>query len=322
MKQYFQYVDRLKGFAMLCVVLGHLVCYTMYDNWQDSIHDFNLAIVNLFHMPLFIFLSGFVVKTPPDFKKLIKKCYCFMIPFLFFGGVYSFVINSTVEFFFINEFKNGYWYLMVLSIFYCLISLQRFAKNRFLEFIIPLVVFAFLVILNRNLPVHISKAASLGMCQTLYPFFMLGYFARRFNGVEWLLRRNWLFTIALLSSIPLFVLFHTGKLTHFIQILVILILIVLLVLFRKRENSSSSVEKVLALIGKNSLDVYVFQYFFFIILNLRGAALWFKSTENFLFESFFLVFIALVVSILCIYVGRLLKQSVFINKFVYGSFWQ
>ena len=161
---------------------------------------------------------------------------------------------------------------------------------------------------------------SLGLCRANYPFFILGYFARKYNWMEWLVNNNWLFTIALLSFIPVYVMFHEGVFNHFIQILIILILIVILYVFKKRENDDSYMEKVLAFIGKNSLDVYVLHYFFFLIINLRGLALWFKSTGNILIESVMLVVFASGISLLCIYSGKLLKQSNLIRKYVYGHF--
>lgn len=114
--------------------------------------------------------------------------------------------------------------------------------------------------------------------------------------------------------------FHEGVFNHFIQILIILILIVILYVFKKRENDDSYMEKVLAFIGKNSLDVYVLHNFFFLIINLRGLALWFKSTGNILIESVMLVVFASSISLLCIYLGKLLKRSNLIRKYVYGHF--
>lgn len=316
----FKYIDRLKGFAMLCVVLGHLVCFTMYDTWDEAIHDINLAFVSVFHVPLFIFLSGFVIKTPPNNKKLLRKSYCFLIPFLFFGGIYTFVINSNVESFFINDFKNGYWYLIVLTFFYYFISLQRFAKNKVFEFAIPFIIVICLFLTSRYLPLVVSKALSLGMCYTLYPFFVLGYFARKYSLIEWLLKNNWLFSIALFLLIPIYILFSNGTFNHFIQGRTLVILIILLFIFRQQETSNSYIEKILAFIGRNSLDVYVFQYFFFLIINLRDIAPWFNKTGNVLFESLLLILVALLVSVLCIFLGKLFKKSLFIMKFVYGSF--
>lgn len=48
-----QYVDFLKGFAILCVVVGHIAAF---NPKCDLLIDF----VYSFHMPLFFFISGFL----------------------------------------------------------------------------------------------------------------------------------------------------------------------------------------------------------------------------------------------------------------------
>ena len=149
---------------------------------------------------------------------------------------------------------------------------------------------------------------------------MLGYFTRKYNWLELLMKNNWLFTVALLLFIPVYLLFHNGIFNHFIQILILLILVVILFVFKRREQEDSYIERFLAFIGKNSLDVYVLQYFFLRILNLRDISLWVKNTGNFLIETVLLILFASFISILCIYSAKLLKQSDFINKFIYGHF--
>jgi len=54
------YIDRLKGFAILLVVIGHLALFSMK---QDGSTVFRL--IQSFHMPLFMFLSGMVISPPP-----------------------------------------------------------------------------------------------------------------------------------------------------------------------------------------------------------------------------------------------------------------
>lgn len=56
----FQYVDRLKGFAILLVVMGHMYQFPMHPN-----DTFIYKVIQSFHMPLFLFLSGYVIFTPP-----------------------------------------------------------------------------------------------------------------------------------------------------------------------------------------------------------------------------------------------------------------
>lgn len=186
----------------------------MYDSWDIAVQDFNLAFVTTFHMPLFMLLSGFVIHAIPDYKKLTKKCYSFLLPFIVFGGIYSFVIHERLERIFISEFKLGYWYLFVLIIFYCLISLQKLTKTKTQEFIVSLIIYGLLNFAIFFLPRYFIDLFSLGLCRTLYPFFMLGYFTRKYNWLELLMKNNWLFTVALLSFIPVYLLFHNGIFNH------------------------------------------------------------------------------------------------------------
>ena len=79
------YIDQLKGIAILLVVLGHVIGY---NNCEDS---FLWRFIYSFHMPLFMFISGYVAQMTFRIERfgwnetisfLIKKlrtCY----PFLF-----------------------------------------------------------------------------------------------------------------------------------------------------------------------------------------------------------------------------------------------
>jgi fucose 4-O-acetylase-like acetyltransferase len=50
------YVDALRGFAIVLVVLGHALQYTLAAPDEDALY----RLIYSFHMPLFMFLSGFV----------------------------------------------------------------------------------------------------------------------------------------------------------------------------------------------------------------------------------------------------------------------
>lgn len=57
------YIDIAKCFAILCVVIGHVLCYDLYGfdhAWKESSL---MRFIYSFHMPLFIFLSGLVSVT-------------------------------------------------------------------------------------------------------------------------------------------------------------------------------------------------------------------------------------------------------------------
>lgn len=64
-KCHYMYIDRLKGGAMLLVVIGHIVAFSIGQKGNPI-----SQAISSFHMPLFIFLSGLVISTPPILRKL------------------------------------------------------------------------------------------------------------------------------------------------------------------------------------------------------------------------------------------------------------
>ncbi len=84
-------LDRAKGFAILLVVFGHLVARRAPDHvgWYEPLR----IAVYLFHMPLFMYLSGYVTflsgaaRTPPARWPLLlrRRAHRLLLPFVLFG---------------------------------------------------------------------------------------------------------------------------------------------------------------------------------------------------------------------------------------------
>ena len=74
------YLEALKAFAMLLVVMGH-IDYLWSNHGVATIY---LPILLVFHMPLFMALSGYV--TNVEKFKLAKRAKL-LIPFFVFGFV-------------------------------------------------------------------------------------------------------------------------------------------------------------------------------------------------------------------------------------------
>ena len=83
MKEYKLWLDIAKGYGMIFVIFGHLY------------HMTAKAIVYIFHMPLFYFLSGYTYNPKGTFKEFFfKKVKRFAIPYIVLG-----VLNSWVDLF-------------------------------------------------------------------------------------------------------------------------------------------------------------------------------------------------------------------------------
>ncbi len=98
------YIDALKAFAILAVIAGHLPFYCYYG-WNIEPNPSSLAaFVSLFHMPLFMLLSGLV--TNVQRFSLAKKTKL-LIPFFVFGLLFTYTMGSgNAVYFMTNEAKG------------------------------------------------------------------------------------------------------------------------------------------------------------------------------------------------------------------------
>lgn len=110
-------IDAIKGWAIILVVLGHAVQQT-YENY-DTIAIFNF--IYSFHMPLFVFISGFVSFKDgyeTDIKWLGKRAAGLLLPYF----AWMFWINKCSVFYFIRHItiiyktldSGSYWFLWTL----------------------------------------------------------------------------------------------------------------------------------------------------------------------------------------------------------------
>ena len=65
------YIDQLKGIAILLVVLGHVIGY---NNCEDS---FLWRFIYSFHMPLFMFISGYVAQMTFRIERFGWNGHCY-----------------------------------------------------------------------------------------------------------------------------------------------------------------------------------------------------------------------------------------------------
>lgn len=96
------YIDNLRGILILLVILGHCI------QFLDADFDHNLAFkyIYAFHMPLFMFISGFVGFLQKSGFQVIKKRFCqLIIPFTAW----------SVILYFINSNKTGGRFLIISS---------------------------------------------------------------------------------------------------------------------------------------------------------------------------------------------------------------
>jgi fucose 4-O-acetylase-like acetyltransferase len=84
------YIDSVRGFAMLCVVLSHSLQACPIDCNNNLLYHF----VESFQMPLFMFICGFVAFKPKmEFKTIKKRAVRLLLPWL----IWCLVIGAIIK---------------------------------------------------------------------------------------------------------------------------------------------------------------------------------------------------------------------------------
>lgn len=325
MKERILYIDMAKGFAMVTIVMLHVVASNLEGDVAITINFFNHS----FNTRLFFFLSGMVValrgadlhKRKDSFIFFRKKTYTLLIPFLVWSLIvlpyiyYSSDINlffDTAIASFIPPF-NCYWfllYLYVIQIFYLFVKalsdhLKPFVSSNLLR---ETVLFGVISIVL--FPIY-----------EYYLFFILGYFFFRYG-------KDRLFKDATLAiSFCLFIGFFSilredgedGLAFGYRFTMAISASIVVVNILKRIESDMSNHSKtclLLSFIGRNSLEIYLLHYyivwvckgFFFSVSSLYGIPL------------YLIVFvISFVVCLLCCYIAIVLKKIPYVSFLLFGN---
>ena len=125
MKERILYIDRLKGFGIFLVVIGHLIQNNVIDGTSNTL----FSVIYSFHMPFFFFLSGYVAYKTTKINSLTtiplyikNKAIALLIPMLSWPLIHKYFFKYTNEYSFnsienilISEISNpGLWFLKML----------------------------------------------------------------------------------------------------------------------------------------------------------------------------------------------------------------
>ena len=318
MESRIQYIDRLKGFAILAVILGHLCM------WQLGGYSTPSWFVNTFHMPTFLFLSGFVI-TPPNLNKCIIKLSQFMLPAMIVGCVFAIYMDSDIVHFLMHDSKFGYWYLFVLSGYYVLMMLFHYVntyesrKSILLDICFAAIIFVGLAGLHFLLGKRVSDLFCVYKMCTYWPVFFLGYMVKKYHKFNALFFSNFGYTTALLIYVICLSLDYR-QVWYYLGIpMGVFAAMCFVNLFQRREQLSSFIEGELARLGRGSLDVYIFHFFFLWTINLRPFGNYCVETGNLFLHVLVAILLSIVIAYLSLLIGYILKTSNLLQTIIYGK---
>jgi len=159
------YFDNIKGLLITLVVLCHIIEPFLY------IHnlDFMYILIYSFHMPLFIFCSGYFACK--DSKKILHNL---IFPYILFQTLYllfeKYILHTDTNL----TFTTPYWILWYLFSTACWNIIIQFFEKVNLKVISICFIIGLLIGYDNSIGHYLSLSRTI----TLFPFFLLGYYCR------------------------------------------------------------------------------------------------------------------------------------------------
>lgn len=165
MEREYQY-DNMKFILILLVIFGHLLEYIKGDI-SLNIYRF----IYTFHMPVFIFISGYFAKFKR--KKIIFQL---LIPYIILQTIYIIFDSKLFSSAIVIQYVTPYWllwFILTLLFYYLIIPLidTQSSINK-LFFIVGSIFLSLFISFTKN----IGYYASLHRFFTFLPYFILGYY--------------------------------------------------------------------------------------------------------------------------------------------------
>ena len=334
-----EYIDALRGFTMILVVFAHIINYGYHitDAKAETMDTFNNLFIR-FRMPLFFFISGFVlykqerIWDKPFIKDFIKKkFFVLIVPTLIvlFLFAYLYNINYIGS---LSEMKSGYWFTIALFEFFVLYIVC--IKINWGGIDIQILTISIMLYLigsaYRYYQLHSEDIWILDFIGIIhwryYFFFVLGTLVKKYYS-NFCKRMDNQYISAVIIILMVVVHFVVSRFFPIHQYNTVTFLIqgtlgimIVFTFFRRYEDSFSKttfIGKWLQYIGRRTLDIYLLHYFF-LPRNVDELGQFFFDYSNPVLEFFVSLFLALLVIVICLVTSNIIRLSPFLGHYLFG----
>jgi acyltransferase 3 len=318
MKERNSLIDVLKGFAIILVVMGHA---SQWFSDDDRSNPFYVTIY-AFHMPLFMFLSGYVNFNTRGELNLGKRFQVLVIPFFVWfliSAIYhSYIldIEKVWEHLCVLIYKptQGMWFLWLLF-WECALLYLALKINKHREIWVMIGLWSILIFLHR---VTGAQPIFYGFPELCWYFiyFSLGYATHKYKSQALKIIRaiGWVGFVAfpfllqssvdksdyILFSLRLYALALTGIAASY-------------VLWEGVCHSENKITQCLKYLGSISLEIYVTHYYMRFLVDYIKEYI----GDNFYLNVLIFTFLAVIA---CDIIQRLIQQVKWLRRILYGRF--
>lgn len=345
MKKRIEYIDAMRGLTMLLVVYSHIVVFSYGGKYIANPYHFNNMLV-LFRMPLFFFISGFILykvgylwNISNTCSFLLRKFRVQIIPTVVFGALFASFFLPSLSNALWDPHKGGYWFTVSLFEFFCIYTIQRLIfyylciPSWLRDLFLAVVAVALYVLAVPDFETHFkldTEVAHLIGIKTFryYIYFLFGIFVKKYFVRFQMLLDDGYVTGAMIVSffgLTLYV-FHNGAFSLVFWdelykfVVALLGLTVMFAFFRKYQTVFSKDTKlggVLQYVGTRTLDIYMLHYFF-LPRGLRLLGDFFHAYKNPILEFFCSLMLAVLVVAMCLLVSNIIRISPVLGHYLFG----
>ena len=344
-------IDIARGIAIILVVYGHVIEHSMAPWSEDFFQNPIFKIIYTFHMPLFVFISGYLMADSLNrhsIKEVLKsRCKSLFIPFVSLAVLGSIVMyflnilfgNNTGRVDFLGQLadqlllKPSVWFLFTLFALSCLLLFSKTLEKR-----AGVIIFAPIYLVLMVIP-H-NDYGALYYIKWFYLFYVAGYFLNKANIT---IPNASLKTIIFIVSLILFGwLIYDWNTNDYIYInkmnllsghcvagilrimyrCVMGFLGISIIFYISNFLSKSKLSFFLGLIGIYSLDIYIVQMF--IVEGIYPRLIYKAGIHQDFNNPYILYIITPIVTMIfvgiCILISKLLiRKSHLLNKLLLGG---
>lgn len=269
-------IDNIKVILIFLVVFNHIIAFCLVK--EDIVIRYIWYAITIFHMPAFIFVSGYLSKKPQSVAKNVKNL---LIPYILGYSLTWYAqiwLGKSVDYEILRPSGTVMWY--VLALFVYRLTIDAVGKMRL---VVPLsIIFALWAGTRAEFTTYLSTSRIV----VFFPFFVAGYLwkseyitaVRKFKG-KWILIP---LTGLILYAVPNYMITSSMPVDIFrgnhsytlcglsmgegVVIRLLMYLVSFLVIYTMLGLIPDR-KFLLTYIGRNTMGIYFFHYPIMIIMN-------------------------------------------------------
>lgn len=162
-------IDNIKFVLIFLVVFGHL-CEQMSFKGSGYLY----LLIYSFHMPAFVFLSGYCCKKSSGERICVKYLYPYFVFQTFYVAFSRYIMHQNIIF----QYTTPYWLLWyLLSLFFWNLAILVISDSnrRIKQIVVVGSIMAIMVGYESTIAYYLSLSRTI----VLFPFFLCGYYLKR-----------------------------------------------------------------------------------------------------------------------------------------------